>query len=135
MLKLRLQRVGRVNDPSFRVVVTNSQNGPKSGKFLEVVGTHNPKTNATTLEADRITYWLSVGAQASGTLHNLLITKKIIEGKKINVLPRKSPIKSTEGGSASGGKEGDATAKETQAPAAEAATTPAAATPEAPAAS
>ena len=93
MLAIRLQRVGRTNDPSFRVVVTRSTNGPKSGKFLEIVGNHNPRTHVTVLNAERIKYWMSVGAKASGTLHNLLISHKIIEGKKINVLPRKSPIK------------------------------------------
>jgi len=93
MLAIRLQRVGRTNDPSFRVVVTRSTNGPKSGKFLEIVGNHNPRTHTTELNADRIKYWISMGAQPSDTLHNLLITKKIIEGKKRNVLPRKSPIK------------------------------------------
>ena len=93
MLVIRLQRVGRKNDPSFRVVVTRSTNGPKSGKFLEIVGNHNPRTDATSLNAERIKYWISMGAQPSDTLHNLLITQKIIEGKKRNVLPRKTPIK------------------------------------------
>lgn len=89
---IRLQRVGRTNDPSFRVVVTDSKNGPKSGKFLEIVGSHNPKTEATTIDAERVKHWLAHGAQPSGTLRNLLITQKIIDGKKVNVLPRKKPI-------------------------------------------
>ncbi len=93
MLVIRLQRVGRKNDPSFRVVVTRSTNGPRSGKFLEIVGNHNPRTDATTLNAERIAYWMSVGAKPSDTLHNLLISHKLIGGKKRNVLPRKSPIK------------------------------------------
>lgn len=103
MLVIRLQRVGRKNDPSFRVVVTRSTNGPKSGKFLEIVGNHNPRTDVTALNTERIKHWISVGAQPSDTMHNLLISKKIIEGKKVNVLPRKSPIK----------KEGEATAPAT----------------------
>lgn len=126
MLAIRLQRVGRTNDPSFRVVVTRSTNGPKSGKFLEIVGNHNPRTHVTALNAERIKHWMSVGAKPSDTLHNLLISHKIIEGKKRNVLPRKSPI-SAEGGSASGGKkEGSETPVEAPAPSPEA---PAAETP------
>lgn len=48
------------------------------------------------MDADKIKYWISKGAKPSGTMHNLLISKKIIEGKKVNVLSRKSPIKSEE---------------------------------------
>ncbi len=92
MLKIRLQRVGRRNHPSYRVVVTESQRGPKSGDFIENVGSYNPHTNEIVLEGDRIKHWLSKGAQASDTVHNLLVTKNVIEGKKINVLPKKSPM-------------------------------------------
>ena len=91
MLKIRLQRIGRKNDPAFRAVLTDSKNAAKSGKFLEVVGTYNPKAGATTFQADRIKYWISKGAKLSDTMHNFLVNEKIVEGKKINVLPRKSP--------------------------------------------
>ena len=93
MLKVRLQRVGRRNDPSFRVVVTESTRGPKSGKYIEMLGSYNPRQKTVALKGDRIKYWLSVGAQVTGTVHNLLIKEKITTGKKINVLPKKSPIK------------------------------------------
>jgi len=43
MLKIRLQRFGRKHDPTFRVVLTDSRSGPKSGKFLEVLGSYNPR--------------------------------------------------------------------------------------------
>jgi small subunit ribosomal protein S16 len=92
MLIIRLQRVGRKNDPSFRVVVTDSKNGPRSGRSLEVLGAYNPRRDeGTVLKADRIKRWMEHGAQVSPTVHNLLISKSIITGKKINVLPRKSP--------------------------------------------
>jgi len=93
MLKVRLQRVGKKNDPSFRVVVTESRNATKSGKFLEVVGNYDPRKNLRQLKKDRIKHWISVGAQVSDTVHNILITEKVITGKKINALPKKSPIK------------------------------------------
>lgn len=100
---IRLQRTGRKHEPTYRLVVTDSQNSTKSGRYLEVVGNHDPrKDNRTELKADRIKHWLSHGAKATGTVHNMLISHKIITGKKINVLPRKSPPK----------KEGDAAATE-----------------------
>jgi small subunit ribosomal protein S16 len=91
MLKIRLQRIGRKNDPSFRVVLTDSKNSAKSGKFLEILGTYNPKSAERNLLAERIKYWIGQGAKCSGTMHNFLVQDKIIEGKKINVLPRKKP--------------------------------------------
>lgn len=93
MLKIRLQRTGRKNDPSFRAVLTDSKNSTKSGRFLEVVGTYNPKKGETSFEVERIKYWMGKGAQLSDTLHNFLVAKKIIEGKKKNVLPKKKPTK------------------------------------------
>lgn len=96
MLKIRLQRIGRANDPSYRVVVTEHTNGPKAGKEVEKVGSYNPKTKVRVLDAERIKYWLSVGAKASGTMHNMLISANIITGKKVNVLPKKTVPKKKE---------------------------------------
>lgn len=93
MLKIRLQRTGRINDPSFRVVVVEHTESTKTGSIIEQVGTYSPKTKVKNLKEDRIKYWISVGAQASGTVHNMLISAGIISGKKINVLPKKSPSK------------------------------------------
>ncbi len=93
MLKIRLQRTGRRNQPSFRVVLTDSRNGTKSGRFKEILGSYNPKEGDVQLKGDRIKHWIGMGAQASGTVHNFLISQKVIEGKKINVLPKKTPTK------------------------------------------
>lgn len=92
MLKMRLQRVGRKNDPSYRVVVTDSRTGPKSGKHVDLLGSYDPKVNRIAIDALRAKDWLSKGVQPSPTVHNILVGQKIIEGKKINVLPRKSPV-------------------------------------------
>jgi small subunit ribosomal protein S16 len=93
MLMIRLQRTGRKHEPTFRLVLTDSKNGPKSGKFLEILGSHDPRhKDLTSIKGDRIKEWMSKGVQLSGTVHNLLIEKKIIDGKKINVLPKKTPI-------------------------------------------
>lgn len=82
MLKIRFTRVGRKHDPSFRVVVIDSRRAPQSGAYLENLGFFNPKTKDFRLKNDRIQYWISKGAQVSDTAHNLLISAKVIEGKK-----------------------------------------------------
>ncbi|MDR3558638.1 MAG: 30S ribosomal protein S16 [Candidatus Pacebacteria bacterium] len=98
MLKIRLQRVGRKHEPSFRLVLTDSKNGPKSGKYQEVLGHYDVRRDnkAEQFDAARIKYWMGKGAQVSDTVHNFLVEKKMIEGKKINNLPKKSPIKKDE---------------------------------------
>ncbi len=93
MLKIRLQRVGRKHEPSFRLVLTDSKNSTKSGRYLENLGNYDARRGEKSeFKADRITYWVSKGAQLSGTVHNLLIDKKVVTGKKINVLPLKKAI-------------------------------------------
>lgn len=91
MLKIRMQRVGRVNSPAFRIVVTEHTAGPKAGKFVEKVGTYNPKTKARVLDEAKVKHWISVGAQPSATVHNMLVSLGVIQGKKINILPAYKP--------------------------------------------
>lgn len=91
MLKIRLQRTGRKNNAAFRVVLTDSKNSAKSGKFKEILGSYDLKKGEVILKKDKITYWMSNGAQVSDTVYNFLVKEKVIEGKKKNVLPRKSP--------------------------------------------
>ena len=93
MLTIRLQRIGRKNEAQFRFVLTDSKNSSKSGKFKEVLGFHNPKTNVTEIKQDQVKKWISVGAKPSDTVHNFLVKTKVIEGKARNVLPKKSPTK------------------------------------------
>ncbi len=89
---MRLQRIGRKNSPTYRVLVVDSRQGPKSGKYVDVIGSHDPKVDNTVLDGEKARVWIAKGVQVSPTVHNLLVTHKIIEGKKINVLPRKTPI-------------------------------------------
>lgn len=93
MLMIRLQRIGRKNDPAFRVLLTDSKNSTKSGKFKEILGSYNLKSGEVIFKADRVNYWISKGAQLSDTVHNFLVHQKLIEGKKKNVLSKKSPTK------------------------------------------
>lgn len=88
MLKIRLQRIGRINMPSYRLIVVEHTEGPKTGRFTEIVGTYNPRSKERQLKDDRIKYWMSVGAQPSDTVHNMLVSAGVIQGKKINVLPK-----------------------------------------------
>lgn len=88
MLKIRMQRVGRINMPSYRIIVVEHTEGPKTGNIVEKVGTYNPRSKERVLDADRIKYWMSVGAQPSDTVHNMLVSTGIMTGKKINVLPK-----------------------------------------------
>ena len=136
MLKIRLQRVGRINSPAYRIVVSEHARAAKKG-LLEKLGTYNPKTKERAINAERVKYWLSVGAQPSDTMHNMLVSLGIITGKKINILPKyKEPAKeeapadstpSTSSGQASS-PQAEAAAPAAEAPAAEA---PAEAAPEA----
>jgi small subunit ribosomal protein S16 len=96
MLKMRLQRIGRKNEPSFRVIVTDSRQGPKSGKNVDSIGFYNPKSGEIEIDGERAKDWIAKGVQVSDTVHNMLVSKKVIEGKKVNVLPKKSPIVSEE---------------------------------------
>lgn len=83
-----MQRGGRIKVPTYRIIVAEHTSSPKAGTNVEVVGTYNPKLKVPVLNADRIKYWISVGAKPSDTVHNMLISQKIITGTKINVLPK-----------------------------------------------
>ena len=83
MLMIRLSRVGKTKQPTYRLIVSEKSKDTK-GKYLENLGTYNPRTNppAVKLEAERIKYWMSKGAQASDTVHNLLVDQKIVTTPK-----------------------------------------------------
>lgn len=91
MLKIRLQRTGRKNEAAFRLVVTDSKNATKSGKFLEILGFYTVKSDTVEVKKERILHWIKNGAQVSDTAHNMLVKLSVIEGKKKNVLSKKSP--------------------------------------------
>lgn len=89
MLKIRLSRVGRKHEPVYRLVLTEHQNAAKSGKSLKILGNFDSR-NAEKAEfnAEKIKYWMSKGAQVSPTVHNILVSKGVLTGKKVNVLPK-----------------------------------------------
>lgn len=85
---IRLQRIGRKNDPAFRMVVTEKTASVTAGSYVDLVGTYNPKTKAFTVAADRIQEWVKKGAQLSPSLNNLLVNKGVIEGTKLPVISK-----------------------------------------------
>jgi len=85
MLVIRLFRVGKKNQPSYKIVVTEKSKAARRGRFVEEVGFYNPLTKEKLLKGERIKYWMSKGAKPSDTVYNMLVSGKIIEGKKINV--------------------------------------------------
>ncbi len=70
---IRLRREGALNRPYFKVVVTDTRS-PRDGKFIEIVGTYDPKKvgQNSTLKLDRIEHWISKGAQPSDTVRSLI---------------------------------------------------------------
>ena len=92
MLMMRLQRIGRKNDPSYRLVVVDKRTGPKSNKHIDHLGSYNPKQGQIIIDAEKAKHWLSEGVQPSDTVYNMLVAQKIVEGRKKNVLPKKSPV-------------------------------------------
>ena len=70
---IRLRREGALNRPYFKVVVTDTRS-PRDGKFIEIVGTYDPKKAGqnSTLRLDRIEHWISKGAQPSDTVRSLI---------------------------------------------------------------
>lgn len=84
MLRIKLSRRGKKKQPVYRLIVTEKSKDPW-GDYLENVGTWNPRTepNSLTLKEDRVKHWLSVGAQPTDTVHNLLVDAGIITEKKV----------------------------------------------------
>jgi small subunit ribosomal protein S16 len=85
MLMIRYFKTGKKNQPFFKIVVTEKTNPPHAGRFVDEVGFFNPLTKEKKVMAEKVKHWLSVGAKPSDTVYNLLISEKVIEGKKIQV--------------------------------------------------
>jgi small subunit ribosomal protein S16 len=83
MLTIRLFRVGKKNQPAYKIVVCDKRNAASRGRFVEEVGFYNPLTKQRNLKGERAKYWISVGAKPSSTVHNMLVTEKVLESPKI----------------------------------------------------
>ena len=73
MVKIRLRRVGAKKQPSYRIVVASSTS-PRDGRFLEVIGHYNPRTEPETVvvNVERARYWLAHGAQPTEAVQRML---------------------------------------------------------------
>jgi small subunit ribosomal protein S16 len=69
MVRIRLRRVGAKGQPSYRIVVADKES-PRDGRFLEILGFYNPRTEPTTvqLHEDRIYEWMNKGAQPTNSV-------------------------------------------------------------------
>lgn len=95
MVALRLTRVGKKNHSTFRLVASDKQKDTL-GMALEILGSYDPHHNPpkVVLNVDRVKYWLSVGAQPSDSVHNLLVDQGILTAPKRIIV--KVPAKTEE---------------------------------------
>lgn len=80
MVRIRLRRIGLKGQPSYRMVIADKES-PRDGRFLEIVGFYNPRTEPATLniKEDRIYEWMSKGAQPSESVTQLFKTAGTLE--------------------------------------------------------
>jgi small subunit ribosomal protein S16 len=73
MVRLRLRRIGLRHQPSYRIIAADKE-APRDGRFLEILGFYNPRTEPFTFEVkeDRVYHWLSNGAQPTESVGQLL---------------------------------------------------------------
>jgi small subunit ribosomal protein S16 len=92
VVRIRLRRMGAKKKPFYRVVIAH-KDSPRDGRFIEIVGTYDPRTQPETvnLKADRVSHWLSTGAQPSESVGRILRKLNLIdaEGKSI---PSGNPV-------------------------------------------
>ena len=81
MLAIKLNRIGKKHQPTFRIVVAEKRS-KMGGKYVEDLGFWNPREKTVSVNKDRATYWIGVGAQPTDTVHNILVKGLVIKGKK-----------------------------------------------------
>ncbi|MDP1706809.1 MAG: 30S ribosomal protein S16 [bacterium] len=84
MLAIKLRRIGKKHQPAFRVIV-NEKKSKVSGKFLDDLGWVNPLSHKFELDKEKAKHWLSVGAQPTTTVHNLLVKTGVLTSPKIAI--------------------------------------------------
>jgi small subunit ribosomal protein S16 len=81
MLAIKLKRIGKKHQPSFRIIIAEKRS-KLSGGYVEDIGWLNPLTKDYNLKKDRVEYWLKNGAQPTDTVYNLLVKSGLINGPK-----------------------------------------------------
>lgn len=77
MLAIRLQRLGRKGYPTYRIAVQESQRHPSSGRVVAYVGSYNPHTKETTLNLEKVEFYLGHGAQPTPRVVKILSEQKV----------------------------------------------------------
>ncbi len=85
MLKIRLTRIGKRNQPEFRMVLVEAKRSAASGRFIENLGYYNPRKKVKKIEKERVKHWLSQGVQLSPSVHNMLVGEGLVKEKKIKI--------------------------------------------------
>ena len=83
-VKIRLRRTGAKKQPSYRVVVADSDS-PRDGRFIEIIGHYNPRRTPAelTIEEEKVKRWLGNGAQPSDAVARLLADKGLYDKAKV----------------------------------------------------
>ncbi len=81
MLAIKLKRIGKKHQPSFRVIVSEKRS-KVGGRYVEDLGWLDPKSKEFNVKKERVAYWMENGAQATDTVHNLLVKSGVIIGLK-----------------------------------------------------
>ena len=81
MLAIKLKRTGKKHQPSYRIVVQEKRE-KLGGRYAEDLGWFDPVHNKQQINADRVKHWMSVGAQPTNTVHNMLVTLGIVTAAK-----------------------------------------------------
>lgn len=79
-VKIRLRRMGKLNQPSHRIVVTDERS-PRDGRFIERIGLYDPRHNTESVDLARIDYWVNHGAQCSPTVASIVKRARAIQAK------------------------------------------------------
>ena len=95
MLVIRLNRIGKKHQPSYRVVVSERRS-KLGGPPVEDLGSYNPFTKAFGVKQERIRHWLGEGAKPTATIHNLLVKQGILGEEKIKISIKKAEPKPIE---------------------------------------
>ena len=84
MLAIKLQRIGKKHQPSYRVVVAEKKS-KMAAPPVEDLGSYSTETKKAHINAERASYWLGVGAQPTATIHNLLVKEGVLKAEKIQM--------------------------------------------------
>jgi small subunit ribosomal protein S16 len=92
MLAIKLQRIGKKHQPSYRVVVAEKRS-KMAAPPVEDLGSYDPRTKAMTVKKERVLHWVTMGAQPTITANNLLVKGGVITGVKIAIKMPKAVAK------------------------------------------